>query len=69
MVSEVDDQDGRVGGGEGVEYGNVRPPSDSGSQSSKGSWVGLDASMPVSVGFSRMTKDSIGSHRQSSLIA
>jgi len=39
MVSGVDDRDGRVGG-EGVEHGNVTPPSESGSQSSKGSSVG-----------------------------
>lgn len=40
IVSGVDNQDGRIGGGEGVEQGNVTPPSDSGSQSSKGSSVG-----------------------------
>ena len=40
MVSGVGDRDGRVGGGEGVEHGNVTPPSDCGSQSSKGSSVG-----------------------------
>jgi len=40
MVSGVDDQEGRVGGGEAVEHRNVTPPSDSGSQSSKGSSVG-----------------------------
>ena len=39
MVSGVDDRDGRVGGEEGVEHGSVTPPSDSGSQSSKGSSV------------------------------
>jgi len=33
IVSGFDDQDGRIGRGEGVEYGNVTPPSDSGSQS------------------------------------
>jgi len=56
MVSGVDDRDGRVGGGEGVEYSSVTPPSDSGSQSSKGSSVGGDATMAVSDGFSRMKK-------------
>ena len=40
MVPGVDDRDGSVGGGEGVEHGNVTLPSDSGSQSSKGSSVG-----------------------------
>jgi len=40
MVSGVDDRDGRIGGGEGVEHGNVTTPSDSGSQSSKRSSVG-----------------------------
>ena len=40
VVSGVDGQDGSVGGGEGVEHGNVTPPSDSGSQSSKGCSVG-----------------------------
>ena len=39
MVFGVDDWDGRVRGGEGVEHGKVTPPSDSGSQSSKGSSV------------------------------
>jgi len=56
MVSGVDDQNGRVGGGEGVEHGSVTPPSDSGSQSSKGSSVGRDATMAVSYGFSRIKK-------------
>jgi len=40
MVSRVHGRDGRVGGGEGVEHGNVTPPSDYGSQLSKGSSVG-----------------------------
>jgi len=40
MVSEFDNRDRRVGWGEGVEYGGVTPPSDSGSQLSKGSSVG-----------------------------
>jgi len=37
MSSGVDDWNGRVGGGEGVELDKVTPPSDSGSQLSKGS--------------------------------
>jgi len=56
MVSGVDDRDGRVGGRGGVEHGSVTPPSDSGSQLSKGSSVGRDATMAVSDGFSRMKK-------------
>ena len=56
MVSGVDDREGRVGGGEGVEHCNVNPPSDSGSQSSTGASVGSDVSMAVLVGFSRMKK-------------
>jgi len=33
IVPGFGDQDGRVSRGEGVEYGNVTPPSDSSSQS------------------------------------
>ena len=36
----MDDRDGTVGGGAGFEHGNVPPPSDADSQSSKGSLVG-----------------------------
>jgi len=39
-----------------VEHGSVTPPSDSGSQSSKGSSVGRDATMAVSDRFLRMKK-------------
>jgi len=39
MVSGINHRNGRVGGGEVVEHGNVTPPSNSSSQSSKDSLV------------------------------
>jgi len=53
----VDDRDRRVRGGEGVEYSEVTIASNSGSESCKGSLVGWDASISLSVGFSRMKKE------------